>query len=226
MSTFNALNVADGNAVSSRINSIVSDTIGGFYPLVSATNPITAGTLTTDGQSLLSNLGIGANDRSLAAASVIVNNISNGTLRDTNISDFKSYDGNITGGTNLTPYADIADAFNTLYDEAASQILGPSNTVVTNALSSTSTPTTTAEALAQQGARTNSKSDVNGGNPGSFSTLTDPGYFAHDLIAYQPKIKYTYIAQMTMYGEYQQDIPNTCTFLIKKFDKPKTTFEY
>jgi hypothetical protein len=29
-----------------------------------------------------------------------------------------------------------------------------------------------------------------------------------------------------MYGEYQQDVPNTCTFLIKQFDKPKTSIEY
>lgn len=225
MSTFNALNVADGKAVSSRINSIVSDTIGGFYPLVSATNPITDQTLNTDGRSLLSNLGIDVNERSLSAASVIVNNISNGTLRDTNVSDFKSYDGNLEGGTNFTPYVDIANAFNTLYDEAAYQIVGPSNTVVTNALSSTSTPKTTAEALAQHGANTSS-TKVNGGNPGNISTLTSPNYYAHDLIPYQPKIGYTYIAQMTMYGEYQQDVPNTCTFLIKKFDKPKTTIEY
>jgi hypothetical protein len=225
MSTFNALNVADGNAVSDRINSIVSDTIGGTYPLVSATNPITNNTLATDGQSLLSNLGIDVNDRSLTAASIIVNNISNGTLRDVNVSDFKSYDSNLSTGGNTSPYGDIANAFNTLYDEAASQILGPSNTVVTDALSSTYTPTTTAEALAQQGANSGN-TQVNGGNPGNISTLTSPNYYAYDLIPYQPKIRYTYIAQMTMYGEYQQDVPNTCTFLIKQFDKPKTSIEY
>jgi hypothetical protein len=225
MSTFKALNVSDGNAVSSRINSIVSDTIGGSYPLVYATNPITQSTLSMDGESLLSNLGIKSNPTSLNAASTIVNNIANGTLRDFNVGEFKSYDGNLVGGTNPSPYADIASAFNTLYDQAAGQILGPSNTVVTNALSSTSSPTTTAEALAQQGANKSSTSK-NSENTDNISTITSPNYYAHDLIAYQPKIKYTFIAQITMYGEYQQDVPNTCTFLIKQFEKPKTSIEY
>lgn len=223
MSTFNALNVADGNAVSSRINSIVSDTISGFYPLVSATNPITSSTLSTDSQNLLSNLGIPASTRSLQAANTIVGNIANGTLREAG--DFASYDNNLSIGTNASPFGDIAIAFNTLYDERASQILGPLNTAVTTAGLGTSTPTTTAEALAQQGSNVG-KTTINGGNPGNFSTLTSPNYYAHDLIAYQPKIKYTYIAQITMYGEYQADVPNTCTFLISKFDKPKTSIEY
>lgn len=215
MSTFNNLNVSAGNSVSSRINSIVSDTIGGFYPLVSTTNPITPSTLAADSESILSNLGIPANDRTLSAASVIANNIANGTLRDTNVADFNSYDGNLSIGTNDSPYGDIAIAFNELYDSAAEDILGPENTSVYTSGLETSTPTNTAEALAKQG----TKKD-------NISTLTSPNYYAHDLIPYQPKIKYTYIVQITMNGEYQSDVPNTCAFLIKKFDKPKTTIEY
>lgn len=226
MSSYNSLNSADATDVNSFISGIVKHTADGTYVLDSAINPITATTLASDSSMILSKMGLDSTPSNLNAASILAENIANGTLRSDGLSNFSDYNANITTGYNASPYGNIANAMNTLFDSQASQLLDPDLKSISTVTSGTGSPSTTAEAQAQN-AQLNGK-NVASSNPAknNISTLTSPDYYAKPLIDYQPKFRYTFIAQITMYGEYQSDIPTSCAFLISKFDKPKTSIEY
>lgn len=225
MSSYNALNSADAADVQSFISGVIKHTTDGSYVLDSAINPISRDTLSSDSSMLLSKMGLDETPANLNAASVLAENIANGTLRSEGLSNFSNYDNNTSTGYVLSPLGDIANAVNTLYDSQASQLLSPGQKSVYNATSGISTPNTTAEALAKT-SNTNGKQANSNPAKHNISTITSDDYYAKPLIDYQPKFRYTYIAQINLYGEYQSDIPVKCAFLIKKFDKPKTTIEY
>lgn len=221
MSSFQALNSANAADVKDFISGVVKHTADGTYQLVSATNPISASTLSADSSMILSKMGLDETPDTLNAASVIAENIANGTIRSETISDFTDYDTNVSNGLADSRYGSIANAFNALYDTQATQLQEPGNTSIATNTSAIGTPQSTAQAQIK-----NSKEQSSNKTKYNISTITSADYYAKPLIDYQPKYRYAYIVQITMYGEYQSDIPVKCAFLIKKFDKPKTTIEY
>lgn len=225
MSSYNALNSADAADVQSFISGVIKHTADGNYVLDSAINPITATTLASDSSMLLLRMGLDETPENVSAATTIARNIADGTLRGEGLSNFNDYDANTSTSFVLSPFGNIANAVNTLYDSQASQILEPSQKSVYNATSGIGKPSTTAESLAKT-SQTNGKQATTNPAQKNISTITSPDYYAKPLIDFQPKFRYAFIAQINLYGEYQRDIPTSCAFLIKKFDKPKTTIEY
>jgi hypothetical protein len=143
-----------------------------------------------------------------AAATEIVNAKLDGTLTEKNVNQLTNYKGNESLKYSNSPIGKLAANVNELSDSQSALIKSNvSPLAYSNAELAKTTITTTKL-------------------PEDIALLSSEKNYAQILNDYAPKSKFLYIVEFIFYAEYINNIPNTCTFLIHKFDRPEISVEY
>ena len=210
MSAFNSLNEAQKSIVVNKTNEAIKGLIhNNDLKAINVSPSELDNAITPYSKLLLSASGVGwsvntpGGTSALNSANTIVKNIKNGTITDDTLATYDSYDNNSALSSMTNDVGNTAKAVNDILDKnAAANYSAPK---ATQASSSTSSDRS---------------------KEGLPNTISSPEFFASIMNDYSPKLNFCYIVNIILYDEYQLDVPTNFAFLIKKFDKPKTSVEY
>jgi hypothetical protein len=213
MGAFTSLNIAQKDIINHNTNEGIIYFIRANDNIVKSSDTSDEN-LTKGGKILLRAISYNANTPDLEsnpiavdASKVIVKNIIEGTLTPETLGNYDSYDNNVSLSSMNNNVGQTADNINKISDTQTESKLKSGDPQFA--------PTVPA-----------SQPTGNTQREGLISTITSPEYYASIMNSYVPKYNFLYVVSITLYDEYQADMPTSFSFLIKKFDKPKTTFEY
>lgn len=209
MSAFTSLNEAQKSIVVNKTNEAIKGLIHNNdlkainvkpSELDKAITPYSKILLSASGVNWAVNTPGGNN--TINSANTIVKNIKNGTITEDTLPTFQSYDNNTVLGTMSNDVGKTATAMNNLLNTNAAENYNASSN------------------------GNNGNANIDQAKDGLPNTISSPEFLASIMNDYSPKLNFFYVVNIILYDEYQLDVPTNFAFLIKKFDKPKTTVEY